>query len=494
VYGSHGKSINKVFLITVSTMCGIIGIIGGKPVSKLIYHSLFTIQHRGQSSAGMLTYDGNIHVTKDSGLVRDVFNEDKKINKPGNVGLGHTRYSTAGMDDIESLKKNAQPEYLVNPFLAAVHNGNIYNCSEMSTMTKRKPRTDCDIQWLLLPMADEIYKKELNPDMLFSACERIMRMAKGSYSALYVADSGENPYLIGMTDPHKIRPLALGKADGMYCLASETRVFKKINFDYVKDIPGGSVIIIDQEGHIFERQIIKKPELPCMFEFVYFAKPDSRINERSIHTTREEIGRLLSQEQPAKADIVIPVPESGRRYAIGYSRESGIPFDEGIMKDKDERSFIQQSHEHREKVVEEGLSYLRAVLENKRVVLVDDSIVRGTNIRKIIRGMKNAGAKEVHVRIGCPPLIAPCYLGIDMRSRKEFIARNDGTVKTWDRIAEEIDADSLGYISMKGLKQAIGFNTCKGCIEFPEGYPHEMQEDFKTLYKSDKNGRAYECI
>lgn len=232
-----------------------------------------------------------------------------------------------------------------------------------------------------------------------------------------------------------------------------------------------------------------------MFEFVYFAKPDSRINGRSIHMTREDIGRLLAQEQPADADIVVPVPESGRRYAIGFSRESGIPLDEGIMKDKDERSFIQQTQEHREKVVEEGLSFLRAVLENKRVILVDDSIVRGTNIRKIVRGMRNVGAREVHVRIGCPPLIAPCYLGIDMRNKKEFIARDDGNIKSWNRIAEEIGADSLGYISMKGLQQAIGFNICKGCIQFPVGYPPEMQEDFKTLYKNDKRGlRAYECI
>jgi amidophosphoribosyltransferase len=166
------------------------------------------------------------------------------------------------------------------------------------------------------------------------------------------------------------------------------------------------------------------------------------------------------------------------------------------MKDKDERSFIQQTQEHREKIVEEGLSFLHAVLEGKRVVLVDDSIVRGTNIRKIIQGMKNVGTKEVHVRIGCPPLIAPCYLGIDMRSKKEFIARNnDGNIKTSDKIAQEIGADSLGYISIQGLKKAIGFEVCKGCIDFPDGYPPEMQEDVKKLFKNDKKGiRAYECI
>ena len=477
-------------------MCGIVGIIGGKPVSRLIYHSLFSIQHRGQSSAGKLTYDGNIHVTKDGGLVRDVFNEEKKIDTPGNVGIGHTRYSTAGMDDLESLKRNAQPEYLVNPFLAAVHNGNIYNCSEMAKKTKRKPRTVCDVQWLLLPVADNLYNKKLDVGTICEACEKVMNQVKGSYSALFLADSGEHPFLFAMTDPYKIRPLVLGKSNGMYCLTSETRVFKRINFEYVKDIPGGSIVVIDQEGNVYEKQIIRKPRKPCMFEFVYFAKPDSRINERSVHNVRAEIGSLLAQDCPIKADIVVPVPESGRHYATGYSRESGIPLDEGLMKDKDERSFIQQTQESRDKVAEEGLSYLRSVLNGKRVILVDDSIVRGTNIRKLVRGMKNAGAKEVHVRIGCPPLIAPCYLGIDMRSRREFIARDaDGKIKTWDKIAREIGADSLAYISMDGLKKAIGFDICRGCIDFPEGYPSEMQKDVMKLFKNDKKDiRAYECM
>ena len=477
-------------------MCGIVGIIGGKPVSRLVYHSLLAIQHRGQSSAGKLTYDGNIHVTKDAGLVRDIFNEGKKIETPGNAGVGHTRYSTAGMDDMDSLKRNAQPEYLVNPFLAAVHNGNIFNPYEVARKTNRKPRTDCDIQWLLLSMADNLYKKELDVDIIFEACKNVMNDVKGSYSALFLADSGENPFLFAMTDPHKIRPLVLGKFNGMYCLTSETRVFKKINFEYVKDIPGGSVVIIDEKGNIYEKQLIKKREKPCMFEFVYFAKPDTRINGQSVHNVRVEIGRLLAEEHPVKADIVVPVPESGRRYATGFSRESGIPLEEGLMKDKDERSFIQQTQESRDKVVEGGLSYIRSVLGGKRVVLVDDSIVRGTNIRKLVRGVRDAGAKEIHIRIGCPPLIAPCYLGIDMRSRKEFIARGpDGEIKTCEKIAEEIGADSLGYISIDGLRGAIGFDICRGCIDFPGGYPSEMQKDVLTFFKKDGKGmRAYEHV
>ncbi len=476
-------------------MCGIVGIIGGQPVSRLIFHSLFSIQHRGQSSAGKLTYDGNIHVTKDIGLVRDVFDSGDRIETPGNAGLGHTRYSTAGMDDQKSLKKNAQPEYLVNPFLAGVHNGNIYNCQELSQKTKRTPRTSCDIQWPLLLLADQLYKKEINESTILNAADVVMHKLKGSYSALFLTDSGEHPYLFAMTDPYRIRPLVLGKSDGMYCLTSETRVFKKINFDYIKDIPGGSVITIDQEGNIFEKQLIKKPERPCMFEYVYFAKPDSRIKGRSIHNTRVDIGRILAAEHPVDADIVVPVPESGRRYATGYARESGIPEEEGLMKDKDERSFIHQTQEERDKVVEEGLSFLRSVLGGKRVILIDDSIVRGTNIRKLVKGVRDAGAKEVHVRIGCPPLIAPCYLGIDMRSKKEFIARDTkGNIRKWDNIAKEIGADSLAYLSIEGLRKAIGFDICKGCIQFPTGYPEEMHQDVITFYEKQRRGqRAYEC-
>ncbi len=477
-------------------MCGVIGIIGDRPVSELLYYGLLNIQHRGQSSAGKLTYDGNIHVLKDVGLVRDIINNDEKVITPGNIGIGHTRYSTAGSDERKELKRNAQPEYLVNPFLAAVHNGNIINGPNLCKKTSRSPRTECDIQWLLLPMADQLFKKQLSVDLIFESCEKVMKQVKGSYSVLYLADSGDEPFLFAMTDPHKIRPLVLGKkGDNMYCFASETRVFKKIGFDYVKDIPGGSVVIIDKDFNIYEKQIIKATEHPCMFEYVYFAKPDSRINTRSIHKTRDDIGKLLAQEHPVEADIVVPVPESGRRYALGYSRESGIPIDEGIMKDKSERSFIQQTQDKRDAVVSQGLSFLRSVLSGKRVILLDDSIVRGTNIRKIVKGLKNAGAKEIHLRIGCPPLIAPCYLGIDMKSNKEFIARNaDGSIRTPEQICKEIGADSLGYISEQGLMKAIrNKEICRGCINFPDGYPSEMRKDVECFYNMDTdNARAYE--
>jgi amidophosphoribosyltransferase len=350
------------------------------------------------------------------------------------------------------------------------------------------------VQWLLLLLADNLFKKEVNVKNITIACNKLMNDIKGAYSALFLADSGDNPYLFAITDPYKLRPLVLGKSNGSYCITSETRVFKKINFEYVKDIPGGSIVIIDANGNIYEKQIIKKPEKLCMFEFVYFAKPDSRINGRSIHNVRIDLGRILAQEYPVKADIVVPVPESGRRYATGFSSESGIPLDEGLMKDKDERSFIHQTQENRDKVVKEGLSFLRSVLKNKRVVLIDDSIVRGTNIRKLVKGVKDAGAREVHIRIGCPPLIAPCYLGIDMRSRKEFLAREEkGNIKSYDKISKEIGADSLAYISISGLSKAIGFETCKGCIDFPKGYPLEMKNDILELFKNEgKKMRAYE--
>jgi amidophosphoribosyltransferase len=280
----------------------------------------------------------------------------------------------------------------------------------------------------------------------------------------------------------------------MYCLTSETRVFKKSDFEYVKDIPCGSVVVIDQEGNVFEKQIMKKQKAPCMFEFVYFAKPDSRIDGRSVHDVRIQIGRVLAMKYPVKADVVCPVPESGRRNALGYSWESGITLDEGIMKDKAERSFIQQRQESRDKVVEEGLSYLRAVLGGKKIVLVDDSIVRGTNVRKLVKEVRRAGAEEVHLRIGCPPLIAPCYLGIDMRSRKEFLARDEnGKIRSWDDICKEIGADSVAYIENADLEKVIGFPICRGCIDFPTGYPRNLIKDVQRFYTNDKEGkRAYE--
>ena len=286
-------------------------------------------------------------------------------------------------------------------------------------------------------------------------------------------------------DNQRSREIKIVKEMTIYDLSDTNYIFHKtIN------------VISDKKGNIYEKQLVKKNEYPCMFEFVYFAKPDSRINGRSVHNVRVELGRLLAKKHPVEADIVVPIPESGRRFATGFSRESGIPLDEGLMKDKYERSFIQQTQKSREETVEEGLAFIRSVLGGKRVVLIDDSIVRGTTMRKIVEGVRKAGAKEVHIRIGCPPLIAPCYLGIDMRSKKEFIARKkNGEKKSWDEIRKEIGADSLAYTDLQDLKEAIGFNFCAGCIDFPDGYPQEMQRDAVKFFEQDQEGkRAYHEI
>jgi len=263
-------------------------------------------------------------------------------------------------------------------------------------------------------------------------------------------------------------------------------------------VPGGSVIIIDMES---EEPIIKRffknTHHHCMFEWIYFSRPDSEIEKRSVHEIRNEIGRHLAKDYPVDADIIVPIPESGRRYATGYSKESRIPIEEGLMKDDAMRTFILQTQEKRDEMANEIVSAIEVAIRGKRLIVTDDSLIRGTNIKNIIKKLKIAGAKEVHVRIGCPPIIAPCYLGIDMRSKKEFIAIDkDGNLKDWREIAKEIGADSLAYGSIEMIRDIITqnkFNLCTGCLDFPNGYPPEMRKDVVELIKKDMIGkRAYE--
>jgi amidophosphoribosyltransferase len=264
------------------------------------------------------------------------------------------------------------------------------------------------------------------------------------------------------------------------------------------DVPGGSVLVIDMES---EEPIIKRffKNTPhhCMFEWVYFSRPDSEIEKRSVHEVRVEIGKFLAKNYPVDADIIVPVPESGRRYATGYSKESRIPIEEGLMKDDAMRTFILQTQDKRDEMANEIVSAIEAAVRGKNIIVTDDSLIRGTNMRNIIKKLRLAGAKEVHVRIGCPPIIAPCYLGIDMRSKREFIALDKtGKLKDWKEIAKEIGADSLAYGSIEMLHKVITqnkFNLCVGCLDFPNGYPPDMRRDVAVLIKKDMSGkRAYE--
>ncbi len=490
-------------------MCGIIGVFGRENVTMDIYNGLRHLQHRGQSSSGFIMYDGNIYPKKDYGFVENLtwgYRVEDKLaeDHPGPIGIGHTRYSTAGSDSKEDLKKNAQPEYLINPFIAACHNGQIINGKEiLSKLGGKTPRTDCDIQYLLLPMAQELppYTK-INFDNLVESGEKVMHLAKGSYSSLFLTASKKRPYLIGMTDPHKIRPMVMGQKGDTWYVSSESSVLRRLGVTEFKDVEGGTIISFTPDNpEPKQKRIIKKKKNMCMFEYIYFADPASVIEKRSVHLVRVSIGAVLGKKTaPEDADIVVPVPESGRRYAIGFSQGSGIPLEEGLKKDKNHRVFILQTQGKREKKIKDNLVAIDAALDGKSVVLTDDSLVRGTNIKSVIKKVRDAGARKVHVRIGCPPLVAPCFLGVDMRSKQEFIAlKDDGSLRTEEEICELIGADSLAYGDLDTIRAAIGFDDddcglCTGCINFPGGYPDDMQEDVQRMYDMDKGSscRAYE--
>lgn len=490
-------------------MCGVIGIFGTDSVSYDIYKGLMHLQHRGQSSVGFITYDGNIYPKKNAGLVPNLVKgyqseHDMLNDHPGPVGIGHTRYSTSGGDTPEALKRNAQPEYIINPFIAACHNGNIINGKEVLQHCSRRPRTDCDIQYLLLPMAENLPPfTKIDFDSITEVAYDVMNLVKGSYSALFLTASKKEPYLVAMTDPHKIKPLVVGRKGDTWYIASESAVLKRLGAKDITDVDAGTVMSVrpGDEKPIVKR-LVKKRKYLCMFEYIYFADPASWIEGRSVHKVRVEIGMDLGlRTAPEGADIVVPVPESGRRYAIGFSHATGIPIEEGLKKDKNHRAFILQTQEEREKKAKDNMEAIDAAVDGKSVVITDDSLVRGTNIKQVIKKLRDAGARKIHVRIGCPPLIAPCYLGIDMRSKYEFIAydHEKNRIRSEEEIAKLIGADSLAYGTIKTLRKAIigakeDCGLCTGCINFPEGYPKDMRDLVTDLYAKDKGSscRAYE--
>jgi amidophosphoribosyltransferase len=488
-------------------VCGIIGIHGEQTISPELYYGLLGLQHRGQSAVGIITYDGHIHPEKEAGLVtRLMKGYDSETSfgddHPGYVGIGHTRYSTSGSDDRKALKRNAQPEYIVNPFMAACHNGNIYNLPEMQAQSNRTPRTSCDIQFLLLPMADAMptYTR-IDFDNIVDSAGSVMEKVKGSYSALFLTVGRERPFMFVMTDPYKVRPLVLGQKDGTWYVSSESMVLKRLGVDEFTDVDSGTILTVTPgEDKPEAKKLIKKKKHLCMFEYVYFADPVSWIEKISVHNTRVALGKSLYKDCPANADLVVPIPESGRRYGIGFSHESGIPLEEGLKKDRKERAFIMQTQDQRSKWAERNLSAVDAALDGKDVVLTDDSLIRGTNITRVVHKVREAGAKSVHVRIGCPPIVAPCYLGIDMRHKTEFIAidQEKNEFKSWEQIASEVGADSVGYNTLEALRKTIigtrdDIELCTGCLDFPNGYPPDMREDVQGLSEiSSSCGRAYE--
>ncbi|WP_041081722.1 amidophosphoribosyltransferase [Thermotoga profunda] len=448
--------------------CGLLGVFSSQydeSIAKTVYYGLFALQHRGQESAGIAVSDQNsIRYHKGLGLVSEVFNEEDLDLLGGKMAIGHVRYSTTGSNSLS----NAQP--LVVKYhsgeLAVAHNGNIVNAYELRNELEQNgimfhTTTDSEVVAALIAKS----RKSLI-DAIFECVEKV----HGAYSLLIMSKDK----LIAVRDSHGFRPLCIGSYNGSYVIASESAAFDTIGATFIRDVEPGEIVVFDEDGlKSFKKKSSKKSL--CVFEFVYFARPDSTIDQVSVYQTRWEAGTILAREHPVDADLVVAVPDSGNVAAIGFSDASHIPMGMGLIKNRYiGRTFIQPSQRMRSLGVRLKLSPLRDLIKGKRIVLVDDSIVRGTTMGQIVRMLKDCGAREVHVRISSPPITHSCYFGIDTSTRKELIASDNNL----EMIKEFIGADSLGYLSIEGLVKATGLskqNLCLACFtgEYPIEIPRE---------------------
>ncbi|MEM0163311.1 MAG: amidophosphoribosyltransferase [Thermoplasmata archaeon] len=438
--------------------CGVLGFKSHSSIVSSLYFGLRSLQHRGQESAGISLYNNNkVYTYKGMGLVHEVFTRNLLDSLSGNSGIGHVRYSTAG----SSIISNAQPIMIHTAMgdMAIAHNGEISNAADVREYLERAGDsffTESDTELILKLIALESTKR----GNIIDGIKKSMRYLKGSYSLAFQI----NDRIFAIRDPLGIRPLVLGKLDGGYGIASESVVFDALGGKTIRDIYPGEILEIEPDEAITHYRIENVQTAFCMFEYVYFARADSTMNSKNIYSVRKNLGKFLAREHPADADIVVPVPDSGRTHALGYAEEANIPFAEGLMKNRYiDRTFIMPSEKERVQEIQLKLNPIKEVINGKKIVLIDDSIVRGNTTKKIVKLLKNAGAEKVHVRIASPPIIAPCYLGIDMKTRSQFIASG----KTVEEIREIINADSLGYLSIAGLVKAIGINEndlCLGCL------------------------------
>ncbi|PKQ28278.1 MAG: amidophosphoribosyltransferase [Candidatus Anoxymicrobium japonicum] len=451
--------------------CGVFGVWApGEEVARVTYFGLYALQHRGQESAGIAVTSGDgILVVKDMGLVSQVFNENSFVSLTGNSAIGHVRYSTTG----SSYWENAQPMYDITdrgPH-AIAHNGNLLNteslrewlCTRGATFTST---TDTEIMSSLLGYSSAATTIE--------AIAGTFPMLQGAYSAVILTEEG----LFGVRDPYGIRPLCLGARNGATFIASETAALDVVGAKFIREIEPGEIVQVNENGVTSRRFAdAARPSL-CIFEFIYFARPDSLLYDRVLYDARKEMGMHLAEEAPIEADIVIPVPDSGVPAAIGFAEKSGVPFGEGLIKNRYiGRTFIQPTQAIRQLGVRLKLNPLTQVIAGKRLVVVDDSIVRGTTSQKIVEMLKEAGAAEIHIRVSSPPISYPCFYGIDTAVRNELIASKFNVRK----IREFLGVDSLHYLSMKNLLKACGNARDKFCTACFDGvYPMKAPEDFKS--------------
>jgi amidophosphoribosyltransferase len=455
--------------------CGVFGVYApGEDVAKLAYFGLYALQHRGQESAGIATFEGDkVHLHKDMGLVSQVFNETLLKDLIGYIAVGHTRYSTTGSSRVV----NAQPAVVKTRLgsLALAHNGNLVNTGELrEELTQRQVDflTTTDSEMIALAIASEVNRGK---DWLEGALSAF-NLCQGAYSLVIGTPKG----LMGVRDPNGIRPLVIGTLPTnpkRYVLASETCGLDIIGAEYLRDVEPGELVWITEEGMASFHWSPKPARKLCVFEMIYFARPDSVMCGESLYSYRMEIGRVLARESLVDADIVIGVPDSGIPAAIGFSQQSGIPFAEGLIKNRYVgRTFIQPTQSMREAGIRMKLNPLKDVLEGKRVIIVDDSIVRGTTSRKIVKALRDAGATEVHMRISSPPVTHPCFYGIDTDSQEQLIA----ATKSVEEIRQQIGVDTLAYLSWEGMLEATREdpNTfCSAC--FTGDYPIDIPETVK---------------
>jgi amidophosphoribosyltransferase len=462
--------------------CGVFGIFGHPDASRLTYLGLYALQHRGQEAAGIVTSGkpggkSGFQGRKKKGYVADVFDAESLEMLEGLNAIGHTRYSTAG----ESNNANIQPIYIECKFgeIAVCHNGNLVNAHVLrNELVERGSifRTTSDTEVILHLYAKSMQRSR--EDAIFDA----VRTVTGAFSLLFLTEDA----LIGVRDPRGFRPLILGKLGEHFVLCSETCALDLIDADYVREVEPGEMVVIDKNGVRSLRPFPPTPPSQCIFEHVYFARPDSKVFGRDVHPTRIAMGRQLARETPVDADVVVPVPDSGVVAAIGYSQESGLPMEFGLIRNHYVgRTFIEPRQSIRHFGVKIKLNPVRSVIENRRVILVDDSIVRGTTSRKIVGMIRHAGASEVHFRVSSPPTTGPCHYGIDTPERDELIASSH----TVEEIAAHIGADTLGYLSHEGLMTTVGEergNYCAACFtgDYPITVPEDERDQLKLFAKS----------
>jgi amidophosphoribosyltransferase len=466
-------------------MCGIFGIANHSDASKMTHLGLYALQHRGQESTGISSSDGDqVFTHKEMGYVADVFSEDVLKRLKGTNAIGHTRYSTAG----DSSEGNAQPIVVKNirsyGTVALVHNGNLINALSLRESLARQgaifqSTSDSEVILHLLARSEA--------DNLLDALAETLAQVQGAFSLLLITQDS----IIAVRDPNGFRPLNIGKVNGSHVLASETCAFDLIGATYVREVEPGEIVLIRGE-ELKSVKALHAPRLAkCIFEHVYFSRPDSIVFGRTVQTSRDLMGRILAQESPIDADLVVPIPDSGVAAAIGYASESGIPFAFGLIRNHYVgRTFIEPKTKIRHFGVKVKLNPVKELLAGKRVVLIDDSIVRGTTSRKIVKMVRAAGAKEVHMRISCPPTLSPCFYGIDTPTKSELIASSH----TVEEIGKYIEADSIAYLSLPGLIRAVGGKGSDFCTACYTGqYPIDFVDTLADAKAEDRQLDLWEA-